>query len=353
MGGSEIGPGVEGITTTDVAGDQTLAEPLDPLGRSAVGEGVWNHVALGLLLQGVIANGRRRAKPRFDIAFLENVPFPLGVVSPDAGVIVGLELEHHRKPVGIFLANPALQLGDLLAGPEQVLNMVADLMSNHIGLGEFARRTEPFLELVIEGQIDVDSLVRRAIKRPDGGAGQSAAFGPDLIREHDEMWFPVLPAGLGEKIGPDVLGHGQCRLDEISLLFFLGAPGRRFLLRAARLGPLHSLQQGSGISAREKAHHQHDQDRANTTTDRNLARGDPSSVLDVITPAFVLPSHVWLSEVDRFSLTERVSPDSRTQSFTMKRGMSPRLWASHVASVHCSGLRRRTFMDWVKSSGGS
>ena len=60
--GSEIGPGVEGITTTDVAGDQTLAEPLDPLGRSAVGEGVWNHVALGLLLQGVIANGRRRVE---------------------------------------------------------------------------------------------------------------------------------------------------------------------------------------------------------------------------------------------------------------------------------------------------
>ena len=94
--GSKV-PGVEGISTSDVAGDQTLAEPLDPLGRSAVGEGVWNHVALGLLLQGVIANGGRRVKPRFDVAFLENVLFLLGMVGPDAGVIVGLEARASRR----------------------------------------------------------------------------------------------------------------------------------------------------------------------------------------------------------------------------------------------------------------
>ena len=193
-------------------------------------------------------------------------------------------------------------------------------MGDHVGLGEFSRRMEPSLQLVIEGQIDVDLLIGGAIERPDGSARQSAALGIDLIREHDQKRLLVGPAGPGEKISPDVLGHAQRRLDKVGLLFFLGAPGRRFLLGAARLGHLHSLHQGSGVSAREKAHHQHDQDRANTTTDRNLARRDPSSVLDVIAPAFVLPTHVWLSEVDLFSLTERVSPDSRTQSFTMKRG---------------------------------
>ena len=217
-------------------------------------------------------------------------------------------------------ADPALHLGDLLAGSEQVLNVVADLMSNHVGLGEFARRMEPSLQLVIEGQIDVDLLIGGAIKRPDGGARQSATLGIDLIREHDQKRLLVGPAGPGEKISPDVLGHGQRRPDEVRLSLFLGAPGRRFLPGGARLGDLHPLHQDPGVGSREKAHHQHDQDRADTTTYRNLASRDPPSVLDVIAPAFVLPSHVWLSEVDLFSLTERVSPDSRTQSFTMKRG---------------------------------
>ena len=135
--GSKV-PGVEGISTSDVAGDQTLAEPLDPLGRSAVGEGVWNHVALGLLHQGVIANGGRRVKPRFDVAFFENVLFLLGMVGPDAGVIVGLEFEHHGELLGIGPADPALHLGDLLAGAEQVLNVVADLVGDHVGLGELS-----------------------------------------------------------------------------------------------------------------------------------------------------------------------------------------------------------------------
>ena len=56
---SEIGS-VEGITTIDVAGDQTLAEPLDPLGRGAVRERVGNHVALGLLLKRVVADPSTR-----------------------------------------------------------------------------------------------------------------------------------------------------------------------------------------------------------------------------------------------------------------------------------------------------
>src|SRR5208337_2061011 len=319
MGGSEIGPGVEGVTTTDVAGDQTLAEPFDPLGRSAVGEGVWNHVALSLLLQGVIADGRRRAKPRFDVAFFKNMLFLLGMMGPDAGVIVGLELEHHGELLGIGLANPALHLGNLFAGSEQVLNVVADLVGDHVGLGELSRRMEPFLQLFIEGQIDIDPLVRWAIERPDGGAGQSAALGIDVVREQNETRFLVLQPSPGEEIGPDVLGHGQRRPDEVGLSLFLGAPGRRFLLGGARLGDLNPLQQHPGVGARKKAHRQHDQDRADTTAHRNLARRDPPPVLDVIAPAFVLPTHVSLSEVSRSRISKRDRRDSLTWKYPMNR----------------------------------
>jgi hypothetical protein len=64
----------------------------------------------------------------------------------------------------------------------------------------------------------------------------------------------------------------------------------------ARLGaePLH---QDARVSPSQEARKQHDQDRAQTTTNCNLTGGDTSAVLDVLTLAFAFPTHIWLSHV--------------------------------------------------------
>ena len=53
--------------------------------------------------------------------------------------------------------------------------MVADLVGNHVSLGEIAGRTEAPAELVIEGEVDIELVIVRAVERPDRGARRAAA----------------------------------------------------------------------------------------------------------------------------------------------------------------------------------
>ena len=48
----------------------------------------------------------------------------------------------------------------------EVLDVMADLMGDDIGLGEVAGRAEALRQLVEEGRVDVDLLVGRAVERP-------------------------------------------------------------------------------------------------------------------------------------------------------------------------------------------
>ena len=97
-------------------------------------------------------------------------------MGPDARVVVGLELEHDRQPVRFGLAGLALQPRDLLAGAQEVLDVVADLVGDHVGLGELAGGLESLRELLVEGQVEVELLVGGAVKRPDRGTGRAAAL---------------------------------------------------------------------------------------------------------------------------------------------------------------------------------
>src|SRR5262249_14759210 len=90
-------PSLESIALVDVAGFKAASKPADALLGRAVGERIGDDVALGLLLEAVVADGGGGAKGAFQVALLEDVPHFLGVVRPDAGVEVGLELDAHRQ----------------------------------------------------------------------------------------------------------------------------------------------------------------------------------------------------------------------------------------------------------------
>src|SRR4051812_23721927 len=87
---------VERVALLDVAGLEPFAEPGDALAAGAVGEGVGDDVALSLFLDSVVADRGGGAQGFFQITGLEDLLRSLGVVGPDAGVEVGLELEADR-----------------------------------------------------------------------------------------------------------------------------------------------------------------------------------------------------------------------------------------------------------------
>ena len=81
------------IGLLEIAAAQALAEPVDPLLGRAVRELFRHDVALGLLLQPVIANGLGGSDRLLDVARFQNVPFLIGVMGPDAGQKIGLEFQ--------------------------------------------------------------------------------------------------------------------------------------------------------------------------------------------------------------------------------------------------------------------
>ena len=117
-------------------------------------------VALGLLLDHVVADRRRRAQPLLDVARLEVL---LVEVAVDAGEAVGLQLQPHGAALRALPVLP-----DLLVEARQVLHVVPVLVRDDVRLGEGAAlRAEPAPQLVEEPEIQVDEAIagQRAIER--------------------------------------------------------------------------------------------------------------------------------------------------------------------------------------------
>jgi hypothetical protein len=71
------------IAALEVSALHPALEPVHPLSRGAVGEGVGIHVAGRHPLDSIVAHGGRRAQPLLDVSRLENV-LQGGLVSPAA-----------------------------------------------------------------------------------------------------------------------------------------------------------------------------------------------------------------------------------------------------------------------------
>src|SRR5690606_20807167 len=70
-----------------------------------------------------------------------------------------------------------LEAADLPGDPGQVLDVVTVFVSDHVVAGEVAAGAHLAVELVVEGGVDVDRLVGRAVERPHR-ARRRAAAGP-------------------------------------------------------------------------------------------------------------------------------------------------------------------------------
>ena len=148
-------------------------EPVLALGRRAVRPRLRVDLALRLLLDPVVADRRGGIEPVRDVGLGQSIDVAglRGVVRPDAGEAVGLQLGAHRAAGRARSARAAAE------SAEQVLDVVAVLVGEHVRLRErAARRAEAVAQLVEEAEVDVDVLVDRAVERADVG-GRGAAAG--------------------------------------------------------------------------------------------------------------------------------------------------------------------------------
>ena len=86
--------------------------------------------------------------------------------------------------------------------------MVADLVGDHIGLGELARRAEPVGKLAEEAEVDVDPVVARAIERPHRRLAAAAGGLGGAVVGHEDGGL-ILEAPALELPPPDVLGRAE------------------------------------------------------------------------------------------------------------------------------------------------
>ena len=179
-----LDPAPERVACTDLAALIAGPEPLLALRRRAMRKGIRHDHALASFLQRVVADLAGGVQGLVDVAFFDDA-VALGVMGPDAGIAVGLQLDPDRDGVAVARRSAlALPVG-ALEDAGKVLDVVADLVGDDIGLGEIARRAELVLQLPEEVEVEIELLVVGAVERPDRRAG-GAAGRADLVVEQDE-----------------------------------------------------------------------------------------------------------------------------------------------------------------------
>ena len=168
----------------------------------------------GLRLDPVVADRRRRVQPLLQVPLLQQVVL-VGRVGPDAREAVGLQLQEHRELVGV--ARAAAPLGVHLAhDPEQVLDVVAELVGDDVRLGEVARGAEALLQLAEEAEVEVDLAVDGAVEGARRGGRAAAPLRAHAAAEEHEPGRLVLPAGRAELLVPRVLDVVHHEGDEVA-----------------------------------------------------------------------------------------------------------------------------------------
>jgi hypothetical protein len=160
------------------------------LGSPGILRGVPHDIALCPPLKAIVPEGRNRLKCRFNVPRLNELgPLLLRAVRPEAGETVSLQFDAYPHTISFRLVHWALGLLHLGHDPEQVLNMMANLVSDHIGLGELTAlaanvaSVETLFKILEEACVEINLLVQRTVERADGGLRKPAS-GSGRSRKH-------------------------------------------------------------------------------------------------------------------------------------------------------------------------
>src|SRR5215470_492253 len=325
---------LERVALAGIARIDPSLEPAHALRGAAVGERLRHDAPLRLALEAVVADRRGGVQALLDVTALENLPGALRVVRPDARQAVGLKLHAHLQRIALGLAATALRLVDALGDAEQVLDVMADLVGDDVGLGEVAGSAELVAQVTVERQIDVDLVVAGTVEGADRRLGEAARRLRGAAEQH-ELGLLVAPAHLAEELAPRVLGVGEDDRDEVAQLL---VPGRPLLLLHARRGPgaalVSSLEDHARIDA-EVHGDEHEQQGSDAAADGGpTADRHATAVLDVVTASAQLPSHHWPPA----SLPRRPGPVA-VVAFAVRVVRKVYEWRPTAARPRCVALR--------------
>ena len=116
--------------------------------------------------QRVVANGVRGAHRFFHVALFHDwlARAVSGARRPDAGVAIGLKLHADLQRIAFGLRGALLRAADLIRNAADRLDMMADLVRDHIGLCRVACGAEFLFEFAEEAGVEIDALVGGTIE---------------------------------------------------------------------------------------------------------------------------------------------------------------------------------------------
>ena len=260
----------ESVALVEVASLQAFFQPTHTLFRSAVGEEVALHVAVaGLALQVVVADLLCSVDGFLEVAVFERAEHLLLVMAPNAGIVVGLQLDADAHLVGFGLVHAGHLLVGLVERTEEVLDVVTHFVGDDVGAGEVALDAHRLLHLVEEIEVEIEFLVGRAIERACGRGGVAAAALHRALEEH-HLGGAILGVILGELSRPNVFGRSQ-DLRGKKLEFLLLGRGDVFR-RCATLRLLHLFHNSASVAA-----HQANDKINDKSADANASGGHSST----------------------------------------------------------------------------
>lgn len=221
-----------------------------------MGPQVGADLAALVALDGVVADGAGGLQGVGDLLLGERledrVGALVGVVSPDACVAVGLQLDLHGVGIGAGLVVVGAAEGAL-----ELLDVVRELVCHDVLLGQRPTAAAHALELVEEGDVVVGVLVGGAVERA-GRRRRVAAAGLRGSGENLDAGRLVLDAGLGGQLFGAHAVDGDAGEFDAAVEVFVGVRAGLAVLEsalgvlrliAARLGGLLQLR---GIAAEEE-----------------------------------------------------------------------------------------------------
>src|SRR5262249_36366811 len=190
---------------------------------------------------------------------------------------------------------------------KQILHVVADLVRDHVGLGELAAlasyvaATETPLEILKECGVEIDLLIVRTVERTHGGLRKPACRAR-CAREHNQRRRLVSFPSLRKDLLPLDLRaseHSRYELTHLigwSFRFGIARGGLCLLLRAAQARQnLRPTDQVERIDAQRPAYETEQDDGANTdaagATHRKAARSIPAPILNIVAARQFIQPH--------------------------------------------------------------
>ena len=103
-----------------------------------MGKGVRDNMPLGSFLNPIVSDGAGSVQSLFDISSFQNPAGSMGLVSPDTGEAVRLELQPDRQFVGLGGTGPSFSVFHLLGDAQQGLDVMPHFVGHYVGLGEIS-----------------------------------------------------------------------------------------------------------------------------------------------------------------------------------------------------------------------